>query len=167
MVKCIERITDFRAMDGFDVRYPYVEAEGGNKAGFVKNDLASHKWFSENRDESSGRERMLPLPGILSTSPDLPIFVAKQQNGNNFTGNNHRENRNAFVKTTNTSRYEGGKVYTGVITGHNKTGKFASVELDQGGTASYHDGGKDAENTRVKLMYKGKNAQGYDEWLKK
>lgn len=83
-IKEFLKITDFNAIDAdLEVRYPYVypsESLGGK----VKdNDVASHRWFSENNNAG---KRVLPNISVASSQP----FVAKEVRAQGNVGNASR-----------------------------------------------------------------------------
>jgi len=61
-IQSLLAICDFEAVDGTKVRYPYIS--NPHRLSGRPNDLASHKWFSENKRRSNksvpGEVQMLP-----------------------------------------------------------------------------------------------------------
>ena len=85
--------------------------------------------------------------------------------------NSHRQNKNYDKNHNNTKNHREqfvkNKEYSGKVTGHNKSGRYANVSFDGGGKGSFHDGGEVAEGTFVTLIYLGKKDDGYDVWKRK
>jgi hypothetical protein len=143
-----------------DVSYPYVVDKAGKQyKGTDNNDLASHKWFTENTSSKLGnRNRDVQfLPQINAPAQNLKPYQA-----------------DTYAKEA--VKYKIGSIYTGKVTGYNEKKTSARITLNNGGTASLFF--RDLPNVRfgeidkslpkgkdVKVRYMGKEGK-FEKWEK-
>lgn len=153
-MKSLLKICDFKS--SYNVSYPYVVDKSGQQyMGTDDNDLARHKWFTENTSSKLGeRKRNVQiLPKILAPTQELKPYQADK-----------------YI----TIKYEINSVYAGTVTGYNDKITTAYIKLDNGGRASlffrdvsnanYGEIDKALpKNKRVEVIYCGKT-DGRDKW---
>ena len=85
------KICDFHAMDGYDVRYPYVVSDSTSHGN--ENDCAAHQWFTHNKNNrgSDNSYDVHTLPSI-DENQELPAMTA-QIPERSFNQNNNYNNR--------------------------------------------------------------------------
>ena len=96
------KICDFHAMDGFDVRYPYVVSDSESQGD--DNDCAAHRWFTHNKNNRGfdNSYDVHTLPSI-DENQELPAITAKipersfnQNNNYNNRDNKRRKNNGKY-----------------------------------------------------------------------
>lgn len=80
----LQIITDFNAMDKYEVRYPYIEDYPSEKK-LKENVLASHQWFRLNKDV---------LPPINSRNMELKAGMIKRLDDKDYDRQNSRKTMN-------------------------------------------------------------------------
>lgn len=166
IIRELQRICDFSFLKGEKVCYPHVDAGDIDLNTVKENELANHIWYSENKRNN---KNAMTLPGILADDPTLPVYkavtVERKSSGDRSLGTANSKRMGA-KRTT----YQIDMIYEGKVTGHNRSGWFAYVEMQNGGRASFRDDSNLPEGTSVKLEYKGKKEGGdgriYDQWEK-
>ena len=163
-IKSLLKICDFKS--SYDVSYPYVVDKSGEQYhGTDDNNLARHKWFTENTSSRlGGRNRDVQiLPQILDFTQELKPYQADiyMKKASNAHGNKP-------------VKYEINDVYAGIVIGYNPQKTTAKIKLDNGGTGSLYF--KDVpkakygeidkilpKNKRVEIVYCGKE-NNHDQW---
>lgn len=159
------RMSDFNAVKGEKVCYPYVLGESTNA-----NDTASHQWFAKNRVANKVQTLSSPTGSIQSLYPyefdnnddekQRNATAGKQKYGN--------DNKQREIKHYQQTGYEIGKEYSGIVTGRNPSGKYAWLKVLPNGKASVLDPKcKLKMDENVTIIYNGKDAKGYDNWTVK
>lgn len=163
-IKSLLKICEFKS--SYDVSYPYVVDKSGKQYnGTDNNNLARHKWFTENTSSNFGeRNRDVQiLPKILDYTQELKPYQA------DIYG---KKTSNVYVNDS--VKYEINGVYAGQVIGYNEKKTVANIKLDNGGKASLYF--KDVPKAKygeidkrlpkgkcVEVVFVGKENQ-YDNW---
>lgn len=107
-------IMSFSFTTGYDVRYPYISVEGmENRNDYKENDLANHKWFTEN----SARRKNGPDPKVLpriSANPEKLLLPAFSLVTSNIDCNHSKKENSSFKidkkDVTNVGELSNGKI---------------------------------------------------------
>ena len=168
-IKSLRKICDFTSVSGCNISYPYVVDQAGNPCTeTTDNNLARHRWFTENTSSKLGnrKRKVQILPAISDDDQELKPYQA-DINAKRKPVENSKNNKQAM-------KYEKNGVYRGRVTGYNSKKTTAQVTLDNGGKASvYFRQVKDAEygeidkvlsiNKLVEVVYLG-HENNYDQW---
>lgn len=76
-VKDLLTISNFRAVEDMQVKYPYVYPLNDRDSYPKENDLANHKWFTENKQKRNKDKKML-LPHITEKQHLYPVTAEIQ-----------------------------------------------------------------------------------------
>lgn len=90
VVDQVERICDFKALEGMPISYPYIEAASKDAMTNNKNLCASHQWFTQNKNAGDDAMKLKP---ITDKDQSMAIYEVSIDN-DNFIGNKNNKSKN-------------------------------------------------------------------------
>ena len=107
-VKELLRICNYQALQGEDIRYPYVkldtaaekmekEKKKQGKEELKENILANHQWFTQNRGTRGDSPDACVLASVLEKQK-LPVYYVKNLQDKDFQQKKREKNSNAVIE---------------------------------------------------------------------
>ena len=162
---------DYASTD--EVSYPFVIYPSGKSTKIGTTVEKGFEWFQENNDNNKKIEKRVerkikePLP-LISEKKYMDAYVKGENKKPEKNQKNHKPGTH-FVE------YKVGQKYDGVVTGYYdnglkvtlKNGRYVKLYfrcINNVQASRYNLETVCPMNSKIKMLYKGKNEQGYDQW---